>query len=163
MTDTRTAETGVQFFLTGEMTRANGEIFEKYSSLSIIKHLGIIPYDEVLALQRSADILINVDSDIKDPEQAVFFPSKLLDYMVAQRRILAITNHYSTTHDVVNGKLGDCFDFDDVDGLVLYFQKALEHFRKRQMNYFCMNSMGEEFSAKKNVERLSLMFKELMK
>ena len=148
----------VQFLFTGEMARSNHRIFKEYSNVPIIKHLGVIPYDQVLTLQRQADILINVDSDIVESNQAVYFPSKLLDYIIAQRRILAITNHYSTTYDVVQGKLGDCFGFDEVEKLAAYFFFVLDKFIKRDNHYFSISKVDQEFSAKRNAERLSTLF-----
>jgi hypothetical protein len=154
-------ESSVQFIFSGEMTRANKALFDSYIDVPLIKHVGIIPYSSVMELQKRADVLINIDSDIKDPEQAVFLPSKLLDYMIAQRRIMAITNRYSTTHEVVHGKLGDCFEFDDIGGMISFFRSAYETFKKKQKNYFYVDGRGEEFSAKQNARRLFLLLKEL--
>ena len=152
----------VQFSFTGEMTRANRQTFNNYLNVPVIKHLGILPYNEVVELQRNADILINIDSDIADPSQAVFLPSKLLDYMVAQRRIMAITNSYSTTFDVVQDKLGDCFGFDQVNELVNYFYHVWTQFKNRNDAYFIVKGLTGEFSARENAVRLTKMFRELL-
>jgi glycosyltransferase involved in cell wall biosynthesis len=151
----------IQFLFTGEMARVNHAVFQSYGTIPIIKHLGILPYGEVVALQRQADVLINVDTDIRDPQQAVYFPSKLLDYMVAQRVILAITNPYSTTYEVVQDKLGQCFGFHEVDRLAQYFVRVLEKFKSQETAYFHPAVVPPEYSAKQNAEKLVSLFHRL--
>lgn len=156
------AAESVQFLFTGEMTRKNQDIFDSFRSIPIIKHLGILPYREITNLQRRAEILINIDSDISDPAHSVFFPSKLLDYMVAQRRILAITNGHSTTHQIVNNGLGDCFEFNDERGIANYFFEVFTRHQKNEIQYFHKPAISEEFSAKMNAKRLDVLFKKLV-
>jgi hypothetical protein len=144
----------IQFIFTGEMTRANSAIFDQYKNVTWVKHLGVLPYDEVVKLQRSADILVNIDSNIPDPDHAVFFPSKLLDYMVAQRRIMAVTNRHSTTHDVIQDKLGDCFEFSDIDRMSAYFSFVFGKWNANDVDFFFKSEMSEEFSARNNAKRL---------
>jgi Glycosyltransferase Family 4 len=153
----------VQILFTGEMARSNHKIFSNYSNIPIIKHLGVIPHNQVMILQSQADVLINVDSNILEPRQAVYFPSKLLDYIIAQRRIVAITNHYSTTYDVVQGKLGDCFEFDEIEKLTEHFIFLLDRFIKRDHSYFSISKIEREFSAKLNADRLANLFFEVKK
>ena len=153
----------VQFLFTGEMARSNYKIFSDYSTIPIIKHLGVIPHNEVMTLQAQADILINVDSNILESRQAVYFPSKLLDYIIAQRRVVAITNHYSTTYEVVQGKLGDCFEFDEIEKLAEHFIFVLDRFIKRDDTYFSISKIEQEFSARLNADRLANLFLEVKK
>lgn len=149
----------VEFVFTGEMTRKNKDMFQSFRHIQEIRLLGVIPYNDVLQLQRTADVLVNIDSDIKESKHSVFFPSKLLEYMSAQRRILAITNDHSTTHQVVHGRLGDCFSFTDIDGIVSFIGKAYKHYCDRDADFFkpAMKSI-EEFSAEQNAERLMDLF-----
>lgn len=156
-------EDQVQFLFTGEMARVNHGVFRQYEHIPVIRHLGVIQYSEVLNLQRKADVLINVDTNILEPRQAVYFPSKLLDYIVAQRRILAITNSYSTTQDVVQGKLGDCFDFHEIDRLAQHFSFVLEKYQQGDDSYFQVDQVSSEFSARKNAERLANLFLEFQR
>lgn len=151
----------IRFLFTGEMTRKNQAIFEAHSSIPIIRHLGVIPYSEVISLQRQADILINIDSNISDPRHAVFFPSKLLDYMAAQRTIMAITNRYSTTYEVVEGKLGKCFDFNESELIADYICDLLEKFNQNDTSAFYRPEFQKEFSAKLNARRLANLFFDL--
>lgn len=156
------SNTKIEFLFTGEMTRANHDLFKQYADIPAIVHLGMLPYEEMLAFQQRADILINIDSDISDPVQSVFFPSKLLDYMVAQRRVLAITNEHSTTYEVIQGVWGDCFNFTEVERLADHFFVVLDHFLKRDTSFFYIGNLEQEFSAKYNTERLMNTFRSLI-
>ncbi|WP_165823757.1 glycosyltransferase family protein [Pseudochryseolinea flava] len=153
----------IEFLFTGEMTRANTEIFDRYRHISWINHRGVIAYRDVVSMQREADILVNIDSDIPDPNHAVFFPSKLLDYMVAQRRIIAITNRHSTTHDVVHGKLGDCFSFTEVKELATFLYHVYQRYLQNDAAFFTKSEVGSEYSAKFNASRLVDLFTHLAK
>lgn len=152
----------IRFIFAGEMTLANRAIFDSYKDIPAIEHRGIVPYEDALTLQRSAHILVNIDSNMEDPADAVFFPSKILDYLIAQRRILAITNSYSTTHEVVEGRLGDCFEFDEIDELADYIGDVLQKFKRKELAYFLKAGDWPEFSAANNARRLAQLFKEIL-
>jgi hypothetical protein len=156
----REAGDAVQFIFTGEMTRANQSLFDEMN-LPWIQHRGVVPYDEVVRLQQEADVLLNIDSDIGDDQHAVFFPSKLLEYMIVQRRIIAITNRHSTTHDVVQGSLGDCFEFDDREGLVNNLIQTFQEFKAGHSSYFEIKGIQETYSAQYNAQRLMRLFQSL--
>ncbi|HQQ96890.1 MAG TPA: hypothetical protein PLX35_06480 [Cyclobacteriaceae bacterium] len=158
----RSEEVGdqLQFIFTGEMTRGNQAIFDTVR-VPWIQRRGVVSYDEVRRLQREADILLNVDSDIGDADHAVFFPSKLLEYMIVQRRILAITNRHSTTHDVVQGSLGDCFEFNDLKGIVNSFWQAFQAYKAGHSAYFEIKGIQEIYSARQNAQRLIELFHDL--
>ncbi len=151
----------LRFAFTGEMTRENRDIFNRYNHIPWIQHLGMIPYEDVVTLQRSADVLVNIDSDIPDARHAVFFPSKLLDYMVAQRRILAITNPHSTTHEVVQGTLGECFDFGETERLCAHLLDVYRRFKGGDTAYFYKSALATEFSARHNAGRLAELFSQV--
>lgn len=150
----------IEFLFTGEMTRKNHVIFNQYASIPWINHLGVIPYNQVITLQRSASVLVNIDSNIPDPSQSVFFPSKLLDYLLAQRRILAITNSHSVTHQVIqDGKLGDCFDFNESsEQIANYMLDALKKHKQGDETFFYRSDIKNEFSARHNANRLLKLF-----
>lgn len=159
----RSGEVGdkVQFIFTGEMTRANQAMFDAVQ-VPWIQHRGVVSYDEVVRLQKEADVLLNIDSNISDADHAVFFPSKLLEYMIVQRRIMAITNRHSTTHDVVQGSLGDCFEFSDKEGIVNGFWKAFQEYKAGHSSYFEIRGIQQTYSARHNAQRLTQLFHSLV-
>lgn len=152
----------VIFQFTGEMSRKNTALFNDYKYIPIIEHLGVIPYPQVIALQRQADVLINVDSDISDKTHAVFFPSKLLEYMAAQRHVIAITNRHSTTFEIVEEKLGKCFEFNEIDSLSEYFWLLHQKHILKDVGYFFRPFHHEEFMASHNSRRLAGLFRSLV-
>ena len=57
-----------------------------------------VPYLESLSVMRSADVLLVIDAPL---EVSPFFPSKLADYMGANRPILGITPAQGATADIL--------------------------------------------------------------
>lgn len=87
------------------------------SQLKNVTYVGALELNKALELQQSAHVLILIDSLDDDYRYDLFFPSKLLDYLAADRLIIAITNKESTTYDVVEGKAGRCFHQENLDQL----------------------------------------------
>ena len=85
----------------------NRSVFEKYAMPSV-HYLGKVSFTEAQYLQQKADMLLLIDNPIDNPAHAMYFPSKLLDYMVAGKRILAITTKGSATDDVMHDIQGKC-------------------------------------------------------
>ena len=71
----------LEVIFAGPIDRRNKEIVNAFQSrASYFRHIGPLSYAQALALQKEAHILLIIDNPIKDPEDAVFFPSKILDY-----------------------------------------------------------------------------------
>lgn len=104
----------------GDMDRANRADFDKYQSQNI-KHLGKLSSEKALELQGEADLLLVIDSKIADPKKNVFMPSKLLDYALLEKPILALSGLESTSAKFLNEVGGVVFDFDDKEGLKKWF------------------------------------------
>ena len=84
----------LEVLFAGPADRKNAAIFKKYN-LECVEYRGPVPYREALALQQSADLLLLIDMPVEPVDRRVFFPSKLLDYMIAQRPILALVDPQS--------------------------------------------------------------------
>jgi len=95
-----------------------------------------------------------IDTPMKSPKEAMFFPSKLLDYFIAKRRILAMTDRGSTSFEVVDGKYGSCFEHQDIDGIARAIEDAIQAWNNKNKDYFFSKDIDETFSAKFNVQRL---------
>ena len=91
----------VSVTIAGPMDRANRALLKQYKNLNI-NYQGTLSYNEAKALQLKSDILIVVDNEVSTPEDAVFFPSKVLDYFITQKTILAITTPGSCTESVLS-------------------------------------------------------------
>lgn len=156
------AKKNVNFIFTGPMTRPNQYKFESFSHLDQVKHFGVVSYDQMLKLQREAHILVNIDSNITDSQHSVFFPSKLLEYFAAKRRILAIGTKHSVTHDIVTQSHGDFIEIDDDQGLretlILYWEK----FRNRDKEFFSSNQEINQYGAQYNAMKLKEEFDQVI-
>lgn len=151
--DDPTIEHRIEFMLAGEADARNREVLRKYE-LPFVKWLGKVPYNEALKLQRSAHYLVLIDNPIIDPTLSVFFPSKLLDYMLAQKRILAITTEGSATDLVMSDTKGDVCRHTDLASLRSVLSKALYAFECKQTDYLFTAQPPEKYSAKYNADRL---------
>ena len=109
----------------GELDYKNRQLFHRFSA-PFIKHVGTLSSAEASILQRSAHLLLVIDSKVTEPKKAVFFPSKLLDYAILQRPILAITTPQSVTEEFVLDHGGVVFSHEQVDALANWLQNYIE-------------------------------------
>lgn len=133
-------------------------IFQRMTSRypSLVQYLGLLPLQEAQELQRSADILLAIDNPLQEEGLSLFFPSKLLDYMMMQRKICAITPKGSTTSDVL--KEHYIFEHSEINELTAFLRRALQHHEEKKVDFFVNQEIPEEFNAKRQAERLALIF-----
>ena len=149
-----------EFVFAGALDRKNRVLFEQ--GITSVKHIGILSFGEALALQEEADLLLVLDTPFKNSTDAIFFPSKLLDYMLMQRRIIALTDKGSTTWDIVDKKLGDCFEHMDVENIMQSLIRSWDMWKKEEKEYFYNKKLDMNFSAEKNAKNLSNLFKKVI-
>jgi glycosyltransferase involved in cell wall biosynthesis len=138
-----------EILFAGDMDRKNRTLFTEFQ-LPFVRHLGLIPMDEAMSLQRSADLLIVIDSKISDPRKAVFFPSKLLDYSILRKSILAITDKGSVTNDFVRNQGGICFAHDEIHELSEWLKSFLLGDTRVQMKPLD-SKFGSDYQARRLV------------
>lgn len=132
------------------------------ADLPNVNYQGPVSLDAAMALQRSAHMLLVIDSLDSDQRFDLFFPSKLLDYMAANRPILAITRSSSTTHDVVHKKFGACFDEAGMADLGAFLNEQIEAFTQNHYPGFAVDKETVlQYSADTNAEKLDQIFKQL--
>jgi glycosyltransferase involved in cell wall biosynthesis len=151
-----------EFIFAGAMDSYNRSFFEK-SAFRNLRHIGLLPYNEALDLQRTADILLVIDNPIDNPEKAVFFPSKLLDYMLMQRNILAITTLGGTSDDLLKSIGAISVSHSDENGLVSALLNIHKAYIEKDKSFFFRKNIDERFSAEYNVKRLVETFESLLK
>ena len=158
----KSARHRINFTFTGPMTRENESKFQSLNNTNQIKHLGIVSFTQMINIQRKAHVLINIDSNITDPRHSVFFPSKLLEYFAARRRILAIGTILSVTHDIVTESFGDFVEINDdqrlQEILVLYWEK----FMSGDKQFFTTENKISQYGAQHNAKRLKRVFDQLI-
>jgi len=142
----------IEIVIAGSLDSYNKKMIEKYPE--IFNYVGFLSIIEVKELQRSADILLAVDFNFKSSNEAIFFPSKLLDYFVTKKPILAITIEGSTTDQILTKHNHFCVYHDKPNQLVeLLFD--LDKIKSKTYQ------IPLEYSAKTNVKRLIDLFEKL--
>ncbi len=149
-----------EFIFAGALDRKNRALFEQ--NIPSVKHIGLLSFTEALNLQEKADLLLVIDTPFKNPSDAIFFPSKLLDYMLMQRRIIALTDKNSTTWNIVDKKLGDCFEHTDVENIMQSLVSSWNMWKTEDKEYFYNKKLDMNFSAERNAKNLSNLFKKVM-
>jgi glycosyltransferase involved in cell wall biosynthesis len=87
---------------------------------SLLESTGRVSYAESLRLMRESDALLVIDAPIK--EENIFFPSKLADYIGADRPIVGVSCPGPT--DRILKSLGyQCFDHSQIDALARVFEQ----------------------------------------
>lgn len=105
----------------GDMDSKNRKIFEQYQ-LPMVKHIGPLSFQAAKSLQKSAGHLIIIDNANLKAEQAVFFPSKILDYIVCKRPYFAITSAGSVTDLLLKQLHRPVFYHNDTKEIENYFR-----------------------------------------
>jgi len=149
-----------EFIFAGALDRKNKALFEQ--KIPSVKHIGLLSFNEALKLQQSADLLLVIDTPFKNAEDAIFFPSKLLDYMLMQRKIVALTDKKSTTWEIVESKLGHAYEHNDIEGIKNTLITTWKAWKNKERDYFYNKDLDMNFSAKENAHRLTQLFKDIM-
>lgn len=143
----------LEVIFAGDVDARNRSVFHQYE-LPFVKWLGKLPFREALRLQRSADYLVVIDNPIEDPAMSMFFPSKLLDYMVARKRIIAITTRGSASDQVMQDLKGDVCSHDEGEKIKDSVMKALAAFHAGDSDYLLNDRPPVKYEASHNAERL---------
>lgn len=150
----------LEVLFVGPVDLANQMEFRKWK-LPCVSLRDQVDYKTSLELQRSADLLLLIDLPVDNPDLRVYFPSKLLDYILSGRPILAITQEGSEVQRVIQAqKLGMTIDRNNTAGLVSYLaQLAGSAARDRHRT---LTKAQEIYSAQYNAGRLVSLFRELI-
>jgi glycosyltransferase involved in cell wall biosynthesis len=146
----------------GNMTEnIKEEILQKnFQQISII---GRLNYNEVLKIQNHANIVISIEPDGNNPILKSFLPSKILDYLVAQKPILAITPKGSESWDICNKyHFGWAIKPNDSKSLATLLEKLIVDTNKSidlKSNYEILN----KYSVKHCVSALNKLFDKSIK
>lgn len=119
-----------------------------------IKWLGPLSSEQANKLQHEAAVLISIDGLADNPMFDLYFPSKLLDYFLVQRPIIAITNTTSTTYHEVEGKFGRCFNSRNQQELPDYIAHLVEQYRSKNKLAFKVSNEFGSYSSRVQSEVL---------
>ena len=88
----------------------------------MVRHLGHLPHDDMLALEREADALLLVTA----PELVSLATGKLFEYLAAGRPIIALADGNEAARIVEETGTGLTMPVDDAAGLAEAFEAALD-------------------------------------
>jgi hypothetical protein len=143
----------IEVVFAGPADRPNAALLAENSSR--VRYLGDLPLNAALQEQRNADVLLLIDSSFSDPSQAMFFPSKLLDYVAAARRVIAITDRHSTSWDVMGQLgLGDRISHGAAQALCDAMVEAWRAWRRADGHYFERTARTRDYEAAFNAQLL---------
>lgn len=143
----------IEVIFAGDVDARNRAVFQKYS-LPFVKWIGNVSFKESLRLQKTADYLLAIDFPIDDPEMAMFFLSKLLDYMIAGKRILTLTTKGSAADQVMQDLKGDVCRRDDSISIKIAIKNALAAYKRGDKNYLSNEDPPIKYEAAYNANRL---------
>jgi len=86
---------------------------------------GTVPYLESLALMREHDGLLLVDAPLKDEGESVFLPSKLVDYLGAEKPVIALTPRDGAAARVIDEVGGYRRDISDRAAITDLFREIV--------------------------------------
>jgi len=138
----------------GPMDRMNKQRFEG-ATVPMVKHVGMMPFNKALELIREAHLLLTIDLPILNPSLAMFFPSKILDYFLAKRRILALTTAGSATERILKLRHATILMYDNVEGIKHLIRQAINEYENKNVEFFETSEIPVEFSARENATRLA--------
>ncbi len=105
------------------------DILERIRGAAIgqIELLGRVSYSRVLELQEDAAIVLSIEPEGESEILRTFMPSKILDYLAADKPILALTPEGSPTWQICNDHgFGWAIGSNDTAKLAEFFEKLLE-------------------------------------
>lgn len=152
--------TQIEFHFAGAMDTQSTRMFES-NKLENVFHHGLLSFEQAKKLQLEADVLLLIDNPIANSDQAVFFPSKLLDYFEAQKKIMAITTKDSTTDRTLSTLEEPTIGHGNFEQLEHFITVALNKFKEGDQSYFNKKVAPEEYEVGYNCELLFQKFKSL--
>lgn len=151
----------IEVVFAGLCDRENAALLARHAD--DVDYLGNVPLQQALAQQRGADVLLLLDSAFDDPALAMFFPSKLLDYVTAQRRVIGITDRDSTSWQVIGQLgLGDRVAHRDVDGLCRVLVDTWAAWKQGDRSHFERSGGAEHLESGFNARRLMEIFRAVL-
>lgn len=146
----------------GHVDRQNRAILAKYSSPGL-DYLGpLATYQEAIRLQQTADVLLLIDFPVDREDLRVYFLSKLLDYHLTGKPILAITDPGSECAAFIAGEGSHSFTRPDSAGIAQHLRWLIDQFSQGRPEYFQCRPVRIEYSAAYNAKRLHALFRELL-
>jgi glycosyltransferase involved in cell wall biosynthesis len=152
-------ETKIEVYFVGESSRfldgkSLEEYIQQYKLDAVVRMTGHVPRMRAIQFQADADILLLIIGVIpKDRVLTYGVASKVFDYMIAKKRVLAISDKGPVSELVERTNIGVVVEPTDIEGMKQYLSDALEAFSAGQLHvkpikeeidkYDCRNLTGQ--------------------
>lgn len=147
----------VEFIFAGQFDRKNRALINR-TKIKSIYNKGLLSYFDSISLQRTGLVLLVIEAKFENEENAIFFPSKLLDYIITNKHIIAITNYNSQIRTILKNSNAKCFDHSEIKSLQKHILYLIKEFNLKNFDAFKSNSnINNEYSADLNAQKLSLL------
>lgn len=150
----------MEFIIAGHMDRSIHAMTSR--GIPSLNYLGSLSFNAAKKLQNSADVLLVIDFLFEKDSEAVYLPSKLLDYILAKKTIIGITNINSATYNLVEDKYGRCFAHNDAAGIAKQIHQYYSDWKDGLLNIHSAPP-DNSYSAAYNAKRLYSTIKKLCK
>lgn len=145
----------IEFNFVGPKDQFVNKLINGYN-LPFVNNIGLVSYAESKKYQSGSNFLMLFDSPTANPVYAMYFPSKILDYIQTRKNILAITPAKSTTMDVIKqNNFGYAFSHDQTHEIEAFLLGVLN---QEIVIEDIKGSLPKEFEASFNVDKLYSLF-----
>lgn len=141
LTEKPELEEKIQIDFFGQISAAHKQKIFDFDLDHIVTIHSPVSYLESLQVMHSSDLLLLIDAE---SEHNTFFPSKLADYIGAQKNILGITSKQGPSAEIITAYGGKVFVHDEVKEIQAWLTEILSgsfSFNMNQVEY-------EKYSAK---------------
>ena len=148
----------IKLNVVGNLDLNNQQLVERIGNLINVKYYGRLSQRACRYKQKKSHVLLTIDIWSDDLYSNTCLPSKVQDYLSAQRRILAITTPGSPTDSVITSEYGDCVEFSDSVRLKDHLVEYVERFQNQDWEYFSYEYLDTKFMSKNVINRLNKEF-----
>lgn len=147
----------VEFIFAGQFDRKNKAMINDIKLKNIINK-GLVSYNSSIKIQKSAHVLLIIEAKLNSDKEAVFFPSKLLDYFILKRHIIAITHNKSQIRKVLQKTNSKCFEHNEFKSLYNHILYLINNYNAKDYSIFKGDTLiNMDYSAELNAHKLSVI------
>ena len=127
-------------------------LLQHYNLDNVIRLFEPVTYLESLSLMQQADIMVLIDAQI---DGSVFLPSKLIDYIGADKPIIGITPRNGASARVIKKVGGWLTEPGDSEGIENILQQVLIHFKNGTLEQFKPSAISKkDYSVNINIKKV---------
>lgn len=141
----------ISLHFVGFMDSENEKLIKEFNTqFEIVTHGGL-PYEKALEVQLNADLLVSIDP-LLDSKDAIFLPSKIVEYMTMRIPILAFCRPNSPSYKLISNKYGVVFDFNEHQNASLAIGNLIKLWKKDKV--YQLKEPDMDYHAKRQVDKL---------